>query len=204
MASTATWLKDILPQTPGANRQVAKRELLLACREFFEQSAAWRVVVVETLIADDPDYSFSPYDSDTNVTKILSVEFNGTPLRKLARRPAGEYPDADSPTSYFITEPDTIHLWPNPQVGLVDGLTVEVALVPNEATTTLPAVAASLYYDAIRDGVLGRLFAHPAKPYSDATKATYHLNRFRAAIGKYAGRAKSGNGQNWTYPCFGK
>jgi hypothetical protein len=203
MASIATWLKDILPQTPGLVRSVAIREFMLACREFFEQSAAWRTVVTIDMDANDPDYTLTPYDANTNITKILGVELSGSPLQAYFRRPPGTYLEG-SPYAYFVTEPDTIHLWPKPKTAVADGLTVYVALVPTMSTTLLPDVAESLYYEALRDGVLGRLFAHPAKPYSDAARAQYHLQRFRAAIGAFAGRAKAGNGPSWTFPTFGK
>lgn len=204
MASTATWLKDILPQTPGLVRTVAQREFMLACREFFEKSAAWRTVIEPfDMVANDADYTLSPIDASTEITKVLGVALRGVELRKFFRRPHGEYKTGD-PYGYYITEPDTVHLWPKPLATVEDGLTAYVALIPVLSTSTLPDVAEKLYYEALRDGVLGRLFSHPAKPYSDSTRAQYHLSRFRAAIGTYAGREKAGNGASWTFPTFGK
>jgi hypothetical protein len=205
MASAATWLKDILPQTPGVSRKVAKREFQLVCREFFEKSTAWRVVMGPLDVdANDADYTLSPYDSNTNITKILAAEFNGVGLRPLFRRPAGVYEEATTPYAYFITEPDTIHLWPKPTEAHEDALTVYVALTTTVSTTTLPDVAETLFYEPLRDGLLGKLFSHPAKPYTNPLQAQYHLSRYESAIGAYAGRAKAGNGPSWTFPMFGK
>lgn len=210
MTAIAVWLKDILPQTPGASRAVAKRELLLACREFFEQSAAWREVLDPlNVVPTDEVFTMTDHVTDANseVTKILSVEYRGRPLRPLSRRPPGEYLEATSPSSYYVVEPDEIHLWPRIQADaeiVTDALTVQVALIPVLTATVLPDVAEKLYYDAIRDGLLGRMYSHPAKPYSNPTLGTYHLQRFQAAIGKYAARAKAGNGPSWTFPQFGK
>lgn len=203
MASIATWLKDILPQTPGVVRAVAKREFMLACREFFEKSAAWRVAVTLDMEANDADYELNPYDSNTDVTKILMVTLNGTALRPLPARPPGTYKEGH-PHSYFVTEPAEFHLWPKPLTALADGLIVYVALMPNVTTTTVPDVAEKLFYEALRDGVLGRLYSHPAKAYSDPARAQYHLQRFQAAIADYAARAKAGNGPSWAFPKFGK
>lgn len=202
--SVSVWLKDILPQTPGLVRSVATRELILAAREFYEKSTAWRTVLQFDMDADDADYTLTPVDADCEVTKIMDVAFNGTPMRKFFRRPDGTYEEATTPYAYFITEPDTIHLWPKPTTALADGLTAYIALVPLRTATLLPDVTEKLHYEAILDGLLGRLFSHPAKPYSDTARAQYHLSRFQNAIGEYAARAKAGNGPSWTFPRFGK
>lgn len=78
--------------------------------------------------------------------------------------------------------------------------------MPKQTVTHLPRIASTHFYDAIYDGAVGRLFSQPAKAYSDPIRAQYHLNRFRAAIGKYAGQAKGNfsGAPTWSYPRFGK
>lgn len=207
-AKLDTWLKDILPRTPGIVRKVAKRELVLACREFFEQSAAWRVVVgPKNLVANKRTYYTSPYDAYSDVVRVFSVELLGSQLRVLLRRPAGVEPTATRPWAYFIgTTPDQIRVWPTPTDSVTNGLTYYLALTPKVTVTKLPSIALTHFYDAILDGVLGRIYAHPAKPYTNPTLGTYHLNRFRAAIGHYAAEAKKGFGEadTWQFPRFGK
>jgi hypothetical protein len=87
-----------------------------------------------------------------------------------------------------------------------DEVRVRAILIPTETATTFPDVAAAKHYEALLDGLLGRLYGHPAKPYSNPQLATYHLNRFRNAIGEASAEQKQGGfaGQNWTYPRFGK
>lgn len=200
------WLQDMLTHTPGAIRKVVKRELILAAREFFEQSSCWRVVVgPKNLVANKKRYYMSPYDAYSDIVQVLSVELNGMPLRALLRRPAGTEPDASAPHSYFLEAPDAIRLWPMANTSQTNALTFYVALTPKQTVKHLPAMARSHWYDALLDGALGRIMAHPAKPYSDAVRSQYHLQRFRAAIGKYAGAAKqAGNEGAWAYPRFGK
>ena len=41
-ANLNIWMQDITPWFPGCHRTVMKRQLILAVREFFEQSWAWR------------------------------------------------------------------------------------------------------------------------------------------------------------------
>ncbi len=202
-----TWLRDMLSETPGCLPKVRKRALILAAREFFEQSAAWRVVIgPKDLVANKKRYYMSPYDAYANIVHVLSVELNGFPLTALPRRPAGQEPDATSPTSYYLETPDQVRLWPQSLTTVEDALTFYVALTPKQTVTHLPRIASTHFYDALLDGALGRLMSQPAKPYSDPTRATYHLNRFRAAIGKYAGAAKRNfsGAATWSFPKFGK
>jgi hypothetical protein len=202
-----TWLKDLLPRTPGINRKVAKRELLLAIREFYEQSASWRVVVgPRDSRANKRRYILSPYDAYANIVQVLSVEYMGYPLKALTRRPAGAEPNADRPTSFYLEDPDHVRVWPTPSTTVEDALTFHVALTPKMSVTHVPRLASTNHYDALLDGALGRIYSHPAKPYSNPSLGTYHLQRFRAAIGKYAGRAKTGyaGAASWQYPRYGK
>jgi hypothetical protein len=205
-----TWLKDILPHTPGLVRKVAKRELILTAREFYERSCAWRVVVgPKNMIADKRRYVMSPYDAYADVVKVLSVEFEGMPLMPVERRP--QIIDRMDQTSdiaryYWLEAPDYVRLEPVPQTSVASSLTFYVVLTPKQTVSHLPRIAATHHYDALLDGVLGRLFSHPAKPYSNPDLAQYRLTRFRAAIGSFAGMAKVGysGAQAWNFPRFGK
>lgn len=204
--SLSTWLKDILPHTPGVVRTVARRELIQAAKEFFRESYAWRA----TLDAVDVTQGVTAYTAASPVTnvdihQILDIEFNGLPLRGIVDRPRGERPTG-TPTQWYSTGTDTFELWPEPVQTDAATMIVRVALVPSDDLDELPDAMYRRYKDAVEDGTLGRLFSHPAKPYSNPTMATYHLTRFREAIGYAAAQGKQGNinGQNWTFPCFGK
>lgn len=206
-AKIDTWLRDLLPITPGCAPKVRKRAVILACREFFERSSAWRVVIgPKRLTANKRRYYLSPYDAYADVVQVLSVELRGFPLRPLARRPAGQEPNASEPTGYYLEGPDQIRLWPQSATTNDEVLTFHVALTPKQSVTHLPRIAATHFYDAIFDGAAGRLLGQPAKPYTNPAIAQYHLRRFNSSIGAYAARAKSGfNGApSWSFPRFGK
>lgn len=203
--SLSIWLKDILTRTPGLVRKVAKRELQLAIREFYEQSCSWRVLIGPVdLLADKEMYWLSPYDQETDVVRILSIEVGTTGLRPIMRRPP-EVAAQGGPEQFWVDPPDVFHVWPVPTADSPDNMTIYVALTPRVGGTKLPAIAQTLHYDAILDGVLGRLLSHPSKPYSNAVMAQYHLKRFRAAIGKYKaqGNKNYSDAGSWSFPRFG-
>jgi len=203
--SISVWLKDILPRTPGIVRAVAKRELINTAREFYRQSGAWREVCESVFFADgDYQYTVVPESADSEVIQVTSVEVNGIPLTALTERPLGDRDDG-TPTIWYPTGLATIEIWPTPEQ-YDDEVRVRAILIPADTSTTLPDSAYAKYYEAMLDGVLGRLYGHPAKPYSNPTLAEYHLRRFRNAIGEATGEQKQGGfaGQNWQFPRFGK
>lgn len=202
-----TWLKDLLPHTPGLVRSLAKREVLLAIREFYQQSTSWRVVIgPKNVVANKARYNLSPYDAYANIVQVFWVAYNTTSLTPMPTRPPGATLTESVPWGYYNDSPDSVVLWPTPTTFLAKGLTFSVALAPKNTVNHLPRIAATHHYDAILDGALGRILAHPAKPYSNTALGTYHLNRFRNAIGAFKGAAIQGqNGsQAWSFPPFGK
>jgi hypothetical protein len=71
----------------------------------------------------------------------------------------------------------------------------------------LPELLLDTHWEDIFDGVLGRMYAHPDKPYSDSGGSAYHLKRFRTRINQardMANRGYTGNAQNWTFNRFGR
>lgn len=201
------WLRDILPRTPGLVRKVAARELVLTAREFFERSSAWRTMLGPVdLKSVKKRYSLSPVDAYSDVVQVLGVAFNGCPLKKLVAQPA-QFRSADQPTHYWLESPDVVRLWPTATTTVEDALTFYVALAPKQTVSHLPRIAQTHFYEALFDGVLGRVMSHPAKPYTNPILAQYHLKRFRNAIGVYAGQAKQGfspGAPSWSFPKFGK
>ena len=207
MTAISVWLKDLLPRTPGATRAVVAREFRLAAREFFAQSRTWRETLDPVdVVADQAEYTPVPSDPvNSELLDVIAVEFNNFPLQSIAGRPSGAT-SGQAPYGWYVPEPGAVSLYPTPSEDLVGGLRFHIALTPKIDATVLPDWIFTRYYDALFDGTLGRLFAHPAKAYSNLTGADYHLRRFRTWIQQASGDAKQGhnNSQNWRFPRFGK
>jgi hypothetical protein len=200
------WLKDTLPMLPGVVRGVAARELVLACREFFERSYAWQTILEDQNAKEGrKQYWLSPLDQYTNVIGVLGVAFKGVPLVRLAARPPRRTEDnsTDTPQAFYSPDaPDSIEVYPDLNRDEDGGLAFHVALTPKPSVEHLPRVAEIKYYDAILDGFLARMYMHPNKPYSSFTLAQAKRKSFNSWIGRYAGQAKQGNvnAQNWSFP----
>jgi hypothetical protein len=205
-----TWLKDALPLTPGLVRAVAARELVLAAREFFERSYAWRVRMSNIAArTGDKEYWLSPYDEFSNVVAVLRVMFKPTDtnaysqLAPIASPPLETDSTTNRPVVYYVSHPpDAIKLYPQLESNGLGTLAVDVALTPKQSVEHLPRIAAIKFYDAILNGYLSRVLLHPNKPYSNLILAGEHRRRFMSEIGRWRSEADTGfNGtQNWVFP----
>lgn len=197
-------LNDTIPQTPGLMRDVGMRELRLACREFFERSWAWTVIVEDvTGPAGEVDIVVTDGASESEVVGILNVaRTTGPALRMIAARP-NKSETSSEPSFWFVkTPPDTIRLYPYLQDTEANFLDITVALIPSFTATTLTDEITTKFYDAIVNGYLARVYMHPNKPYSAPLLATQLRHNFVRQIGYYMGLRKTGGagGQSWTYP----
>lgn len=211
-ANLSTWLQDVSVYVPGIHRSVLKRQLILACREFFEQSRAWRAAIGPlTINAGQNTYMMSPFNSTTDVVAVDGVWINGIPVAPMAQRPANDgsqtpvVPTSNQPYGYYMLRPDILALYPTPAVTLTQALQVQCSLKPKTSVLQVPQIAVTDFYDAIMAGVLYRTLNQPGKPYSNPELAMKFEDRFRTLIGQYAGAAKKGFNQSasWQFPYFG-
>lgn len=197
-------LNDTIPQTPGIIRSVALRELRLAAREFFERSYAWTVLVPDVDVdAGDVPVQVDDNDANTEVIGILNIAFNGQDLSSFGRKPSRQYGTTDQPTGYYLTSnPDEFVVYPTLENAQTAAADVLVALIPSFTATDLPRQITLKYYDAIVEGYLARVYAHPNKPYSSPMLAGSMRHSFLRRIGYYMAQRKQGwnNSQQWCYP----
>lgn len=83
---------------------------------------------------------------------------------------------------------------------------VEAFLKPASFDNGLPEALFNQFFEVILNGVKGRLFGHPGKPYSSPQFAEYNMKRFRVGINLARGQAAQLNSgqQAWRYPYFAK
>ncbi|KKM92562.1 hypothetical protein LCGC14_1217150 [marine sediment metagenome] len=203
-------LKDTIPETPGIIRTLALRELRLAAREFFEKTFAWTTIINNvTGPAGKVDIVADDEESNTKVIAVLGVAYGLTAATRGGQLvPIGQKPTMDqtadaSPQKFFVTSaPDHIQIFPYLKTEKTNFLDLTVALIPSFSATALPRQVTDLYYDALIDGYLSRVYLHPNKPYSAPRLAGQHRTKFVSAIGFYMAKRKQGfnNSQQWVFP----
>ncbi len=213
-ANLNIWLRDVSVYVPGIHRSVLKRQLILACREFFEQSRAWRASIGPiNIVKDQATYMLSPFNSTTDVVGVINCSINGIPVYPIAFRPpptgtggSPPVPTSNQPFGYYMVRPDILALYPSPAKDIANGMQVLVSLKPKSSVKQVPHIAVTDFYEAILNGVLYRVLNQPGKPYSNPGLAAQFESKFRTYIGMYAGLAKTGFNQapSWRFPRFGK
>jgi hypothetical protein len=211
-ANLNLWLKDASVYVPGIHRSVLKRQLILACREFFEQSRAWRASIGPlNVVAGQNTYMLSPFNSTTDVVGVIAVAINAVPVMPIAFRPPNDgtqtppVPTNNQPFGYYMLRPDVMALYPTPAKSLPGSLQVLCSLKPKASVKQVPHIAVSDFYEAILCGVVYRCLNQPGKPYSNPALAAQFESKFRTYIGMYAGLAKTGFNQapSWRFAPFG-
>lgn len=85
---------------------------------------------------------------------------------------------------------------------------VEASVAPAPGATAAQLITDRLWergYDCILSGVLGRMMAQPAKPYTNPVFAVNHIRRFRQKMSLLADetlRAQQPGATSWRFPSF--
>ena len=173
---------------PGATEDNIKLELFNVLDDFFQNSNIWQERIVFCVRPNDCDYSIAPSDVSTINRLLLITNSSSQPVRG------------------SMAEPGEIILdYPPSQE---DKYTALVALTINEPVTQegfpkFPSWIMNKYGVDLVDGVVGRMMAQPAKPYSSERLAIFHSRKFRGAVAQAKFEAQHLNvyrGQAWWFP----
>jgi hypothetical protein len=204
-------LKDKIPELPGVVRSVAEREFRLAMREFFERS--WALLEMQTSLSvpGSPGSGLLVGgSSNLDVIGILAVWYGSdadgwAELKPLGHRPVRDE-TADDPDSWYVmVPPDTIQTYPytsSPSGSLRALTAVTPDMNISSSATAVPRQVEYMYYDAIMNGFLSRMYMQPNKPYTNPVLGQQLRHNFLRQIGYYSAQRKKGyNGTPaWTYP----
>jgi hypothetical protein len=187
-ADTDRLLNNARVHLPGVTDATIQLELFNVLNDFFQVTNAWQ---------EDIDFQTSPSVVEYTITPTGTSTIN----RLIWVQNANQIPvDALMPT------PGTIKLILPPSQ--IDTLTATVALtiddpVDGDGFPNFPAWVLTKYNTGILDGVLGRLMAQPAKPYTNAQLAVIRLKSYIAARSSAKAEVLHGNqnnGQTWRFP----
>lgn len=189
-ASGTTWdefLDEVLPSVPGCSQAMAIYAIRNAAIDFCHRSLAW-IYNPEAIdvVADQMAYPFVP-PTDAVVVKVLQAWHDGDELVPATPDDLnGLYRNwrTVTGTPLYSTQDDerNLLLVPTPDAGLVDGLTMRVALKPTISASGIEFRIYEEYRTAIAAGALSKLMMMPKKPYSDPELAAFHLNVFEEKI----------------------
>lgn len=182
---------------PGALDAGIKLELFTVMNEFFQKSNIWYEDITFEVTPTTETYLENP-DAYTYELNVLE---NGTINRLIRVTDAqGMAQSAVMPTPGFVI----LTYSPNTAGTYTARVTKTITdPVTREGDPVFPDWILTKYGNDIADGVVGRMMAQIAKPYSSPAMAAVFTKNFKQGVNKARAEAMHGNvyrGQNWRFP----
>lgn len=180
-------MMTITPHLPGAVEQAIKPELYMVCLEFFKNSNVWREDIPFKLLPKRDTADLTPFAG--RIERLMYVTHDGSPVRRA-----------------FMVEDELIKM-PFEATTLTEYVAT-VALrvadpVSRDAFPIVPYDIVEKYQDTLMSGILSRMMAQPAKPYTNLSLAQFHLQKFRGGISRAKVERDIGstmNSASWSFP----
>lgn len=175
---------------PGALDATIKLELFNVLDEILQASNFWQEEIEVSTRPGKTTYDLAGAEDGAIVSLLGCVNAAGTPVT------------AAMPT------PGALELAREPTTAEVLTVTVAYTVVDPAGSDDYPRVPDGLiqkYHIGILAGVVGRMMAQPAKPYTNERMAIFNIRKFTGAVAECRSAVKHGNihgGQTWRFPRF--
>lgn len=191
---------------PGAGDGVMRLEFFAMLKEFFQRSDSWRQSLTINVEPGCRDYDLVSADHGF----INRLMFLGRMEPEQANPDLSFHRPPPSARSGELVRPGAfdavLRLHHMPQA--VEPWVAEFSMTVCDPTdedgiAEFPGWIAEKYQDGLVDGLLMKLMAHPAKPYSNKELAMYHGRKFNVCVGQARTDTRHGNtygSQRWQYP----
>lgn len=194
--ATDRLIKNARNALPGSLDGVILLELFNVLDQFFRESGIWTEIIPFSVYPNDPAgtvYYIEP-ESVSTIVRLISV----ANLDNIWQRAVMDIPGEVTflrPVS--VQEPDKYNTYTACVVlSIVDP-------VQRDGYPEFPGWVLEKHGNGILHGLLGRMMAQPAKPYTNAELAKAHLAGFRRAIstaGTESVHRNVHNAQAWRFP----
>jgi hypothetical protein len=181
-------MNNLRVSLPGAIDSAMQLEIFNVMNDFFQSTKAWQEDIPFTTVVARTSYDIVPASVSQIDSLMVVLDPNSFPV------------DA------AMQIPGTVTLRVSPTV--VQQLVATVALtitdpVDRDNYPVFPQWLLSKHNDTIKSGVLARMMAQPAKPYTNAALATFHQRNFDGGCSKARIEARRKNTfgtQTWRFP----
>lgn len=198
LVTTDEWLIELRTRLPGISEGQLGLELKSTLREFFTKSGFWMEELSPIPLLPNKTMYKLTYPQ-ARVMGVHAVAINGTPVGLVATKPHSTTKAAYA----YMSEADLMELFPVRTSPTTDTMIVIARLNPLPGMCKVPVETVTHFFDEVMDGVLGRLYSMPGKPYTNLVQAQYHLKRFRdgIAMARDMGRKRYSTAtRGWMFP----
>lgn len=160
-------MKNLRVKLPGSMDAAIQLELFNTMDAFFQRTNIWQEDISFTTVVNDTSYDVYPAASTSVINRLMWVkDSDGIVIDATMATPGA---------------PGTIDLRYAPSNART--LTATVALtttdpVDGDGNPVFPIWVLNKYNDVIEAGVLGRMYAQPAKPWSNLQLASFYQRKF--------------------------
>lgn len=179
-------MDNLRVRLPGAIDDAIKLEVYNTINDFFQDSNIWFEDIEFDVNSTDDTYTVTT--NSGAIVRLMGVADNNY-------RPVRAGMDTPGEVQLY-SKPSQPHIYTARMALTVNG-------VNKEGYPVFPMWVLNKYMNDVIDGVLGRMMAQQAKPYSNAQLALVHTRKFSAAVALARVEANRRNvyrGQNWAFP----
>lgn len=181
-------MKNARVHLPGALDTNIQLELFNVLGDFFDTSNIWKEEIAFRVSTSTAAYSIEN-ESVASMCRLLGVVNSD-----------------DQPVAATMEIPGELIL--NNTPGQSEIFTATVSLTVNDPVASdgypeFPAWVMGKYGTGILDGVLGRMMAQPAKPYTNSQMAIYRMRKYAGVVSQAKTESlhkNINNGQTWRFP----
>lgn len=179
MTTWETFLKDVLPWTPGCPEPVAEHAVRRAAQEYLEATRLWKLWLPDVITAVDRTEYDIELEPKSVLVRLERATLNGCPIRT---RSVDELPDewqtytSGIERGVHTTDGETLFLLPAQAAGMV--LKVEAAMRPSDEATGIEDHIFNRHSVHIAAGAIAALKGQAEKSYSDPAGAMEWQGKF--------------------------
>ncbi len=200
MKKYTEWLPEVRVAVAGADDTLIQQQIAATIREFFTRST-WVEKLFPITLKDGQDRYFFNNMASYYAMYLMMAKIDDTPIYIYPQEPiiysnkTGVWMDGVN---------DQVVVTPVPTEAAVGSkLYLEASIKPKNNCGQVPDRVFEMFFDEILDGIKGRLYSMPSKPWSDRQMGLMHTRKFRSGIARARTAERTGYSSAdtaWRYP----
>lgn len=175
------WLPEARVAIAGADDTLIEQQIAAAIREFFTRAMWLEELFPITLVEDRDRYSFGPLASYYAI-HLISAKIDDVPIVVYPQQPLTH----SNRTGVWVDGAnEQVVVTPVPSAASAGSLLhIKSTVKPRSTCDQVPDRVFEMFFDEILDGIKGKMYAMPSKPWTDRQLAGVHTKKFSAGIAR--------------------
>ncbi len=202
MKSYSAWLPETRVAVAGADDALVTQQIEATIREFFTRATWVESLFPITLVADRDRYLFGKLAS-YYALYLVSARIDDVPIVVYPQQPLTH----SNRTGVWVDgSNDQVVVTPIPtETSAGNKLYLKASIKPQKSCSQVPDRIFEMFFDEILDGIKGRLYSMPSKPWTDKPLGLVHTRKFRSGIARARTASRTGYSSAdtaWRHPSW--